>query len=307
MPNYLAPGVLVDSDWVGRHLQDANVRILECDSDPTLYDTGHLPGAVRLDTQTELQDMRTRDLIGLDAFEALAGRLGIGNDTEVVLYGDQNNIQACFAYWVFRSFGHDRLRIIDGGRSKLLLEGRAFTRELPKVPRRTYRATGARDRFRAMRDDVLRLIGGPGVRHRHPRVNGHALIDDRSRDEFEGVFAPNSAYTQRFLRAGHIPGAANLPFRNLLQQDGTFRSIDEIIRLLAAKGISPDADVVVYTRIGERAALMWFVLHELVGFTRVRVYDGSWTEWGNTVGMPIESGAVLPVPTRPTMGPVAHA
>jgi thiosulfate/3-mercaptopyruvate sulfurtransferase len=302
MANYLSPDALVDTNRVIQHMKNKRLRIVECDGDPVLYSQGHIPGAVRLDTQTELEDERTRDLIRPAAFEALAGRLGIDNDTEVVFYGDQHNIQACYAYWVFRSFGHDKLKILNGGREKWLADGQKLTHDVTDVPPARHTTKRMLTDFRALRDDVLRHIGGPENRRSERRPDGRALIDDRTRAEFEGVFAQESGYPQRFVRSGHIPGAANVPFTEILRHDGTFKSVDEIKRVLDMRGIAPDMDVVVYTRIGERASLMWFVLHELLRFPRVRVYDGSWTEWGNTVGLPIEAGAVLPIPPRTVPG-----
>jgi thiosulfate/3-mercaptopyruvate sulfurtransferase len=298
MTSYLIPDALVDTAWVDQHSNDTNLRILECDSDPTLYAQGHIPGALRLDTQGALLDANTRDLISANQFQVVVERLGISNSTEVLFYGDQFNIHACYAYWVFRSFGQKALHVLNGGRAKWISDGRRLAHQVPTVEPGRFKARMLSKEFRALRDDVLQLIGYPERLAPRSRMQGRALLDDRTRAEFEGVFAPDSGYPPRFLRAGHIPGATNVPWRDLLNPDRTFKSDDAIKEILKANGITKDKDVVVYTRIGERASLTWFVLHELLGYPKVRTYDGSWTEWGNTVGVPIENGSVVAVPAR---------
>jgi thiosulfate/3-mercaptopyruvate sulfurtransferase len=306
MSSFLAPDVLVDTTWVTQHMNDNKVRIVECDSDPNLYSMGHIAGAVRLDCQGELVDKNTRDLIGVDQFQKLAQRLGISNTSEVVFYGDQHNIQACFAYWVFRSLGHEKLKILDGGRTRWVANGLKLSRETTLVTPGHFEARPMLKQFRALREDVLKHIGPTGTATRKAKSEGRTLVDDRTEPEYRGVFAADSGYPPRFLRAGHIPGATNVPWNELLSADGTFKTSDEIRKIFSTKGITPDQDIVVYTRIGERASVTWFVLHELLGFPRVRTYDGSWTEWGNTVGMPIENGAVVPIPTGPMRSTVGR-
>ncbi|HNX51494.1 MAG TPA: sulfurtransferase [Thermoanaerobaculaceae bacterium] len=291
-----APDVVVDTLWLATHLDAPNLRIVECDADSRLYDHGHIPGAVRLDCQADLVDLASRDLVSRDELEALAGRLGIGNGTDVVFYGDEHNILACHAYWVFRLFGHTRMKILNGGRTRWIADGQRLVRDVPRVAVSRYMSIDRTQEFRALREDVLRHIGWPDPRF--PRVNliGRALVDDRSPAEYEGQFRPDGEYPARFRRSGHIPGACNLPWRELVRADGTFRTTEEIKRVLVRKGLTPEKDIVVYTRIGERSSLVWFVLHELLGFPKVRNYDGSWTEWGNMVGMPIESSALVRIP-----------
>jgi thiosulfate/3-mercaptopyruvate sulfurtransferase len=299
MAKYLAPDALVDTTWLSQHGNNANLRVVECDVDAALYGEGHIPGAVKLDCQTELVNRNTRDLISLTDFEKLAGRLGISETHRVVFYGDQHNIMACYAYWVFKQFGHDDLKVLDGGRDTWLANGLTLTRETPTVVPVKFKARRIAQELRALRDDVLDHIGNPDPTMPSARMDDdRALVDDRTREEFEGVFAMDSGYPPRFLRSGHIPGAANVPYLELLSDDGTFKSIDEIKKILGKKGVTAEKDTVVYTRIGERASLMWFVMHELLGYPKVRTYDGSWTEWGNTIGLPIEAGKVVPISAR---------
>jgi thiosulfate/3-mercaptopyruvate sulfurtransferase len=294
--NSISP--LVDSFWLTRNLDDPNVRLVECDADPTLYHRGHISGATRLACQLELVDHNTRDIVGLHELERVAARLGIASDTDVVLYGDQHNLWACFAYWIFRMYGHARLHLLDGGRDKWLADGGTLVQDLPAVQPTRFEAMDRIREQRALRDDVLAFISRPDPRSPSVRLYGRALIDDRTPGEFNGEYAPDRGYPSRTLRIGHIPGAVNVPWYDLLRPDGTFKELDELLRLLRLKGITPDQDIVVYTRIGERAALTWFVLREVLGFRRVRNYDGSWTEWGNAVGLPIESGGVVLVAAR---------
>ncbi len=282
---YARPDVLVTTDWVADRLIDTDrIRIVECDEDPLLYTTGHIDGAVRLDWTTDLQDDIVRDYVGQAAFEALCGRLGIANDTTVVVYGDKHNWWATYAFWVFRLFGHDesRLKVMDGGRAKWAAEGRPLTRDVPAYAATEYRASPPDLSIRAFRDDVLA----------HARRGG-ALVDVRSPGEYTGEVTHMDGYPQEgALRGGHIPGAQSVPWAQAVREDSTFKSADALAALYEGdKGLRPDDETVAYCRIGERSSHTWFVLRYLLGFERVRNYDGSWTEWGNLVGVPVARGA----------------
>ena len=277
---YARPEVLVTTDWVSEHLDDPKVRVVESDEDVLLYETGHIPGAVKVDWHTDLQHPILRDYLDERAFEELCASRGISNDTTVVFYGDKNNWWACYAFWVFRLFGHEDLRIMDGGRAKWEAEGRPWSTEVPSHPRGTYRAKGRNDAaIRAFRDDVFQHIAA-----RLP------LIDVRTPEEYRGELLHMPEYPQEgALRGGHIPGAKNVPWKRAVYEDGTFRSAEELRAIYEGEvGLRKDDDVVVYCRIGERSSHTWFVLTYLLGFERVRNYDGSWTEWGNLVRAPIE-------------------
>lgn len=290
MRDYANPDAVMRTSWAKNNLDDRRTRFVECSTDVRLYGLGHIPGAVCLDWEIDLTDLKTRDIVSPTEFEKLAERCGISNDTTVVLYGDQSNMMACFAYWVFKIHGHDNLRILDGGRAKWTTDRLPLVTETQRTSAGTYTARNREKELRARREDVFDHIGKPGMRETRVRVPaGRALVDDRSPDEFDGVLKERGGYPERYLRGGHIPGAVNLPWVELVNPDGTFRRVEELDRVLTAKKLAPDLDVIVYTRIGERACLTWFVLHELMGFKRVRTYDGSWTEWGNLIGMPIES------------------
>ncbi len=294
MADYVNPDVLVETQWVADHLTDPSVRIVESNEDVLLYDVGHVPGAVKVDWHTDLNDRRVRDYIDAPDFERLMSRLGIANETTVVFYGDRHNWWACYAYWVFRLFGHENLKIMNGGRKKWIDEGRPLTREVPTYPPTTYRVGASHREIRAYRDDVLEHIGRPDPRARKVELPaGRALVDVRSPGEYAGTLLHMPDYPQEgALRGGHIPGAVNIPWAMAVhQEDSTFKSADEIKQIYESQAITPDKDVVVYCRIGERSSLTWFVLHELMGYPRVRNYDGSWTEWGNVVGLPIENPA----------------
>ncbi|GIV95675.1 MAG: sulfurtransferase [Herpetosiphonaceae bacterium] len=293
MAEYVNPDVLVDTEWVAQHLNDPNVRVVESDEDVLLYDVGHIPGAVKIDWHTDLNDPRVRDYIDVDDFERLMSRLGISNDTTVVFYGDKNNWWACYAYWVFRLFGHDHLKVMNGGRKKWIDEGRPLTREVPSYSRTEYRVKETHREIRAYRDDVLEHIGHPEPREKQIQLpSDHALVDVRSPGEYNGELLHMPDYPQEgALRGGHIPGAVNIPWAKAVAEDGTFKSADEIKQIYESAGVTPDKDIIVYCRIGERSSLTWFVLHELMGYPKVRNYDGSWTEWGNVVGLPIENPA----------------
>ncbi len=277
---YAHPEVLVTTDWVAEHLDHPNVRIAESDEDVLLYDQGHIPGAVKIDWHTELNDPVVRDYVGKEGFEKLLSEKGIANDTTVVFYGDKNNWWATYAFWVFKLFGHPDVRIMNGGRQKWIDEGREVTREVPNYPPTEYTAPERQDEpIRAFRNDVLE----------HIEANG-ALVDVRSPAEYSGELLHMADYPQEgSLRGGHIPGASNVPWSRAVQEDGTFKPADELRAIYEKEqGLSSDEDVISYCRIGERSSHSWFVLTYLLGYPRVRNYDGSWTEWGNMVGVPIE-------------------
>jgi thiosulfate/3-mercaptopyruvate sulfurtransferase len=291
MTEYVNPDVLVSTAWVADHLNDPSVRLVESDEDILLYEVGHIPGAVKINWQDDLNDARIRDYIDSDHFAALMSRFGIANDTTVVFYGDKNNWWACYAYWVFKLMGHENLKVMNGGRKKWIDEGRELTRQVPAYAATSYQAGAPHPEIRAFRDDVLEHIGRPNPRQ--PATDlpaGRTLVDVRSPDEFTGKKLHMPEYPQEgAIRGGHIPGAANIPWGKAMNDDGTFKSAAEIAELYEGAGIRPDADTVVYCRIGERSSLTWFVLHELMGYPKVRNYDGSWTEWGNVVGLPINN------------------
>jgi len=247
-----------------------------------LYDVGHVPGTVRIDWHTELNDPIIRDYLDADGFARLMSVKGIGTGTTAVFYGDKNNWWACYALWVFKLFGHHDCRVMDGGRKKWIDEGRELTKEIPSYPRTTYRAP-KRD------DTVIRAFRGDVVRHLEQKG---ALVDVRSPGEYSGQLLHMPDYPQEgALRGGHIPGAKNIPWAKAVNENGTFKSADELKALYAGEGFTPDKDIIAYCRIGERSSLTWFVLNYLLGYPKVRNYDGSWTEWGNLVGAPIEKTA----------------
>jgi len=281
---YAKPEVLVSTDWVAEHLDDPEVRILEVDEDALLYDTGHLPGARKIDWQRDFWDPVIRDFIDEQAFAALMGRLGITNDTTLVLYGDKSNWWAAYAYWFLRYAGHEKLKLMNGGRAKWEAEGRPMTREVPRVEPATYRPGYRDERLRAYRDEVLlhlvKVNKGRG-----------ALVDVRSFEEYIGERTHMPEYPQEgVLRGGHIPGAVNIPWAQAVNADGTFKPYEALKQLYEEKGVTPDKEVIVYCRIAERSSHTWFVLHELLGYPSVKNYDGSWTEWGNLVRAPIKKG-----------------
>ncbi|MBX5473534.1 MAG: sulfurtransferase [Thermoleophilia bacterium] len=274
-----AKDVLVSTDWVAEHLSDESVVVAEVDENPDLYEEGHIPGAVKLHWKEDLQDPIERDIVQKDVFERLLGERGIGNDTTVVLYGDKNNWFAAYAYWYLKIYGHEDVRILDGGRQKWIDEGRELTTEPPSPQPKTYTAKERDESIRAYRDQVLQWIG----------EDGRALVDVRSPQEYAGeLMAPPGYEQEGASRTGHIPTAQSIPWAQAVRDDGTFKSADELRELYGSKGVTPDKEVTAYCRIGERSAHTWFVLHELLGYERVRNYDGSWTEWGNLVDVPIE-------------------
>ncbi len=289
MTGYTNPDVLVETAWVAEHGSDPDVRVVESDEDVHLYESGHIPGAGKVDWHTDLNDPRVRDYVDARGFARLMGRLGIANDTTVIFYGDKKNWWACYAYWVFRLYAHDRLKVMNGGRKKWVAEGRPLVQDVPTYAPTMYMVRQSRPGIRASRTDVLTHIGNPNPRQLVVRLPaGHALVDVRSPAEFSGELLHMPEYPQEgALRGGHIPGSVNIPWSEMVTEDGTFQPAGEVRHLYEAEGITPDKDVIVYCRIGERSALTWFVLHELMGYRRVRNYDGSWTEWGNSVGVPI--------------------
>jgi len=278
MAGYANPEVLVDTDWVAAHLNDPQVRLLESNEDVLLYETGHIPGALKLDWVGDLNDPIVRDYLDKAHFEQLLSRLGISNDTTVVFYGDKNNWWATYALWVFKLFGHKDARILNGGRKKWIDEGREIVKDVPSVAPGHYHAQERNDsEIRAFRNQVLESLG---------KV---ALVDVRSPDEYTGRKLHMPEYPQEgALRGGHIPTAQSIPWAQAANEDGTFKSREQLDQLYGGKGITPDRDVIAYCRIGERSSHTWFVLKYLLGFDNVRNYDGSWTEWGNSVGVPIE-------------------
>ena len=277
--SYANPNVLVSTDWVAQHLNDPLVRIVETDEDVLLYDIGHVPGAVKIDWHTDLNDPIVRDYLDAEHFSALLQAKGIAEDTTVVFYGDKNNWWACYALWVFKLFGFSDARIMNGGRKKWIDEGRELSKVVPGHPKTAYRAPSRDDRkIRAFRNDVQAHID-----RKQP------LVDVRSPGEYSGQLLHMADYPQEgALRGGHIPGAKNIPWAKAVAEDGTFKPAAELKELYGAQGITADKDVVAYCRIGERSSHTWFVLTYLLGYPRVRNYDGSWTEWGNLVGAPIE-------------------
>jgi thiosulfate/3-mercaptopyruvate sulfurtransferase len=277
-----AKPVLVSTDWLAEHLGDEAVVVGEVDENPDLYDEGHIPGAVKLHWREDLQDPVERDLVDRASFERLLGERGVENDTTLVLYGDKNNWFAAYAYWYLKIYGHEDVRILDGGRQKWIDEGRELTSEIPSPAPKTYRARERDESIRAYRDEVREWLGAPE----------RALVDVRSPGEYAGdLIAPPGYEQEGAQRGGHIPTAASIPWASAVRDDGTFKTADELRELYGGKGVTPDKEVTAYCRIGERSAHTWFVLRELLGFERVRNYDGSWTEWGNLVDVPIEKGS----------------
>jgi thiosulfate/3-mercaptopyruvate sulfurtransferase len=277
---YARPEVLVETEWLAQHLEDPNLRLVESDEDILLYDQGHIPGAVMIDWVGDLNDRVRRDYLGREGFERLCAEKGIANDTTVVFYGDKNNWWATYAFWVFQLFGHTNAKILNGGRKKWIDEGRPLSKETPHYPRTTYRAPERADyKIRAFRDQVLAHVGGQAP-----------LVDVRSPAEYSGELLHMEAYPQEgALRGGHIPGARNIPWGKAAREDGTFKSPEELRQLYERdNGLAPEQNIIAYCRIGERSSHTWFVLTYLLGYPNVRNYDGSWTEWGNLVGVPIE-------------------
>ncbi|HSK27918.1 MAG TPA: sulfurtransferase [Jiangellales bacterium] len=271
--------VLVDADWVEKHLDDEGVVLVEVDEDTTAYDTNHIRGAVRLDWKKDLQDPVRRDFVNREHFEALLSERGIGNDDTVVLYGGNNNWFAAYAYWYFKLYGHEDVRLLDGGRKKWELDGRELVAGATERPRTSYTAKEQDTSIRAFRDEVVTAIGAKN------------LVDVRSPDEYAGrLLAPAHLPQEAAQRGGHIPTARNIPWSKAANDDGTFKADDELRTLYGDAGVDLDQDTIAYCRIGERSAHSWFVLHELLGQPNVKNYDGSWTEYGSLVGVPVVTG-----------------
>jgi thiosulfate/3-mercaptopyruvate sulfurtransferase len=276
---YAHPEFLVDTEWVSQHIKDPNVRIVESDEDYLLYETGHIPGAVKVDWFTTLQHPVRRDFLSKAGFEELCSKLGISNDTTVVFYGDKSNWFATYALWLFKYYGHEKLKIMDGGRTKWTQENRPLTKEVVSYPAVSYKAKDPDRSIRAYRSEVFE----------HTKDH-KPLVDVRSPKEYSGELLHMPNYPQEgATRGGHIPGASNIPWSKAVNEaDSTFKSPEELRSLYESHGISPDKDVVAYCRIGERSSHTWFVLTYLLGYPNVKNYDGSWTEWGNLVDAPIE-------------------
>lgn len=279
MSDYAHPETLVETNWGADHLNDPHVQLIEADEDILLYELGHIPGAVKLDWHIDVQDPVRRDFVDQCHFEQLMSRWGISNDTTIVLYGDKNNWYAAYSFWLFTLYGHKNLKILNGGRTKWEAEGRPYTKEVPQRTSTGYQAQPANESIRAFRNQVAVGLGDPERR----------LIDVRSPQEYTGVLIHMIDYPQEGAqRGGHIPGAKNIPWGAAANVDGTFKSVDELRQIYGDKDITPDRDIIIYCRIGERSAHTWFVLTQLLDYPRVRNYDGSWTEWGSLVRAPIE-------------------
>src|SRR3954469_23440534 len=271
--------VLVDADWAEAHLSDSQVVFIEVDEDVSAYDGGHIEGAVRLDWKTELQDQVRRDFVSKEQFEELLSQKGVGNDNTVVLYGGNNNWFAAYAYWYFKLYGHNDVKLLDGGRKKWELDGRPLDKDEVTREATSYKAQEQDLSIRAFRDEVVDAIGNKN------------LVDVRSPDEFSGkLLAPAHLPQEQSQRGGHIPTALNVPWSKAANEDGTFKSDDELAKLYGDEGLDDGKDTIAYCRIGERSSHTWFALHELLGFENVKNYDGSWTEYGSLVGVPVFQG-----------------
>jgi thiosulfate/3-mercaptopyruvate sulfurtransferase len=271
--------VLVSADWAEKNLNADGVVFVEVDEDTSAYDGGHIPGAVKIDWKTELQDQVRRDFVNQQQFEALLSSKGIGNDDTVILYGGNNNWFAAYAYWYFKLYGHDKVKLLDGGRKKWELDNRELTKDPVSRPATSYTAQPQDRAIRAFRDDVVAAIGN------------HNLIDVRSPDEYAGrLLAPAHLPQEQAQRPGHIPTALSVPWSKAANEDGTFKSDDDLRALYSAAGINDSKPTIAYCRIGERSSHTWFALHELLGYSDVRNYDGSWTEYGSLVGVPVAVG-----------------
>lgn len=279
MAEYSNPEVLVSTDWVAEHIDDPGIVIVESNEDILLYETGHIQNAVKVDWQNELQDQLVRDYVNKDDFERLMSEKGISNDHTVVFYGDRSNWWACYAMWTFKVLGHEKCLIMNGGRQKWVDEERPLTKDVAERAKTDYKVAGINESIRAFRDDVITHLEG-----------NNPLIDVRSPKEFTGELTHMEAYPQEgCLRGGHVPTAKNVPWARAANEDGTFKSADELASIYKDEvGLKDGDDVIAYCRIGERSSHTWFVLSYLLGFQNVRNYDGSWTEWGNLVRAPIE-------------------
>jgi len=273
-----AEDVLVSTQWVADHLNDPKLKLVEVDVDTNAYAEGHVPGAIGWNWTSQLQDQVRRDIITQNELEKLMGQSGISNDDTIILYGDNNNWFAAYAFWILEMYGHKSLKLMDGGRKKWLEENRATTKDEPSVTATTYKASEPNLALRAKRDQVLESLGRPD----------RALVDVRAPAEFTGEILAPPGLMETAQRGGHIPGAANVPWGQAVKEDGTFKAPDDLRALYGGKGVTPDKNVIAYCRIGERSSHTWFVLKHLLGFQNVRNYDGSWTDWGSMVDVPVE-------------------
>ncbi len=269
---------LVNTEWAAQNLNNENVRFVEVDVNTRSYDSGHIPGAVGWDWQKQLQDQLQRTIASKKDFEKLLRKSGIGNDTTIILYGDNNNWFAAWAYWLLKYYNHDKVKLLDGGRKKWEAENREFTTEIPDYQETNYTISGINKNLRAFRNDVANRLGKQNV----------GLVDVRSPDEFSGKILAPPGLNELSQRPGHIPGASNIPWSKAVNEDGTFKSLEELKKIYENEGITPDKEIIAYCRIGERSAHSWFVLNELLDYPNVLNYDGSWTEWGNLIEAPIE-------------------
>jgi thiosulfate/3-mercaptopyruvate sulfurtransferase len=270
--------VLVSTQWVADHLNDLNVKLIEVDVDTTQYDEGHAPGAAGFNWTSQLQDQLRRDIASKEQIETLLGEAGVNNGDRVILYGDNNNWFAAYAFWLLTMYGHKDLKLMDGGRKKWFDEGRPTSKDVPKPAKTSYKAKDADLSLRARSDEVLNSI----------KDARHALVDVRSPAEYKGEIMAPPGLVETAQRMGHIPGAQSVPWGQAANEDGTFKSDEELKKLYESKGVTGDKDVIAYCRIGERSSHTWFALKYLLGYKNVKNYDGSWTEWGSMVGMPIE-------------------
>jgi thiosulfate/3-mercaptopyruvate sulfurtransferase len=274
----MTSNVLVSTDWAAQHSADFSVRLVEVDVDTSAYDQGHVPGAAGWNWSTELCDTVVRDIVPVDKLEVLLGKTGIDNTTTIVLYGDNNNWFAAWAFWQLKIYGHEDVRIMDGGRKKWLAEGRDLSTEKPSFPAKVYKAKAADISLRAFLPEVQKAVLGKTA----------SLVDVRSPQEFTGEILAPPGLPETCQRGGHIPGAKSIPWAKACNEDGTFKSRDDLQRLYGEQGVVGNQPVIAYCRIGERSSHTWFVLKYLLGFNNVKNYDGSWTEWGNLVGAPVE-------------------
>ncbi len=288
MADYAHPEALVSTDWVAQHAKDNNVRVVEVDVDTNSYKEGHVPGAIAWAWTTQLADTVRRDIMNKHQFEDLMKSSGISNDTTVVLYGDNNNWFAAWAFWQMKMYGHKDVRIMNGGRKKWLSEGREVSTDVPTPAPANYTATGPDNSLRAFLDQVRDAL----------MARSHAMVDVRSPQEFTGEILAPPGLPETCQRGGHIPHARNIPWGKACNEDGTFKSADELKALYAAEGVDGSKPVIAYCRIGERSSHTWFVLKYLLGYDKVLNYDGSWTEWGNLVAAPVERGAAQPVAAK---------
>ncbi|CAN5738703.1 sulfurtransferase [soil metagenome] len=279
MSDYANPKALVDTDWVASHGNDDGIRLVEVDVNTSAYESGHVPGAIGWNWQSQLQQRPARDIPNKSEWEALLSEAGISNDTRVILYGDNHNWFAAFAYWLFRLYGHEHVQLMNGGRAKWLAEDRETSTEAASYSATAYNAADADPALRASRDDVAAAVGDPGG----------ALVDVRSPGEFSGeLIAPENMPQEGAQRGGHVPGAENVPWATAVGENSTFKSAAELQEIYGGKGVTAEKSTITYCRIGERSAHTWFALTELIGLPNVKNYDGSWTEWGSLIAAPIE-------------------